>query len=120
MATIARWKPIICEEEISKSLFDAEQKKWFSQIGSTEKSASDFIWSMFNRKIDMIGGKNLNFKDRYTLLTKVYWNMIQFLLSEERDTTHIRAAVNRLDLEKFELEDTNSDHELAVEIIVNK
>ena len=40
---IVRWKLIVCEEEISESLFDAKQRKWFYKFGSTETAAGDFI-----------------------------------------------------------------------------
>ena len=81
---------------------------WLNKYGDTEKTRSDFIWSVFNLVLENIGETFTNEDDLYHRQRDVYWDMIKLLIDEGRDTTHLRRVITLVELKNMEFKENNS------------
>ena len=100
---------------VQKSLEEG-QVIWFKKYGDTEKTRSDFIWSVFNLVLENIGETFTSEEDLYRRQKDAYLEMWYFLIEEKKDFSHIKKQLLFCDLKIQE----QSDWESEVVFIANK
>ncbi len=81
---------------------------WFNKYGDTEKTRSDFLWSVFNLVLQNIGATFKSAEDLYKRQKDVYWEMVKMLIDEGKNTTHIRKEITLIDLREMESKENAS------------
>jgi hypothetical protein len=89
---------------------------WIQEYGDTEKTRSDFVWSVFNLILENIGETFKSEEDLYSRQRGLYLEMWHFLIDEKRDFYHIKKQLLFCDLKIQE----HSDWESEVFLIANK
>ncbi len=82
---------------------------WFNKYGDTEKTRSDFIWSVFNLVLENIGETFSSEEDLYRRQKEVYFEMWHFLSDEGKDFSHIRKQIHFCDLKIHDQSDWESE-----------